>query len=216
MLRPLTRQLRRPGCFGNQALLCAGLALAVVGCGSKPNAVAIELRKTLQQRDAKIVDLDRRLAAANGQISAYQTTQPTVETLPAVRLEKLFTTHGIRLGRLTGGADLTYARTGVHDGLKIYVIPFDETGDELKAGGTITVEAFDLAAPSPAIGKWVFPPEQAKPNWNGQALLYEYVLPCPWQTPPAHAELTVKVTFVDELTGRTFTTQTIVTVALKS
>jgi hypothetical protein len=210
------RQPQRPGCFGNQALLCAGLAVALIGCGAKPNAAAIELRKTLQDRDAKIVDLDRRLAAANGQVSSYQSTQPALATLPADRLAKLFTTHGIRLGRLTGGADLTYARTGVHDGLKVYVIPFDETGDELKAGGSITVEAFDLAADKPLIGKWAFPPEQTKTLWNGQALLYEYVLPCPWQTPPSRPELTVKVTFTDELTGRTFTTQTIVTVVLKS
>ena len=37
---------------------------------------------------------------------------------------------------------------------------------------------------------------------------YEYVLTCPWQdVVPRHPELTVKVTFTDELTGRQFTLQ---------
>ncbi len=38
--------------------------------------------------------------------------------------------------------------------------------------------------------------------------LYTYVLECPWQTVPPHPDLTVKVTFDDELTGRRFVDQT--------
>jgi hypothetical protein len=41
------------------------------------------------------------------------------------------------------------------------------------------------------------------------------VLKCPWQgKAPGHDELTVKVTFTDELTGREFTEQKVVRVKL--
>jgi hypothetical protein len=36
------------------------------------------------------------------------------------------------------------------------------------------------------------------------------VLTCPWQVVPEHAELTIKITFVDALTGRRFTKQNVI------
>ena len=80
--------------------------------------------------------------------------------------------------------------------------------------GSFVVEAFDLAAPDGQrdVGKWEFPVDQAGKLWSGALLRYEYVLPCPFQKPPANAELTVKVTFTDELTSRVFTEQKVVSV----
>ena len=113
-----------------------------------------------------------------------------------------------------GGADLD-AKSPGQDGLKVYVTPYDDDGDDFKAAGTITVEAFDLAVKDAALGRWSFTPAEAKALWNGQALQYEYILPCAWQTKPAHAELTVKVTFVDALTGRSFSEQKLVKIDLQ-
>ena len=190
------------------------MAVLVTGCG-KPNRGSIDLRKSLQARDREIADLHRRRAADAASLAAVQSGRPVVDSLPSDRLEKLFTTSGIRLGRLTGGANLSGDRSGFHDGLKVYVVPHDETGDELKAGGAITVEAFDLASEQARVGEWRFSAAEAKALWNGHAMLYEYVVPCKWQTPPKQPELTLKVTFQDELTGRSFTAQTIVRVKLQ-
>ena len=66
------------------------------------------------------------------------------------------------------------------------------------------------------IGHWTFPVEQARQNWYGEGMLSAYILKCPWEKTPGHAELTVKVTFHDELTGREFTEQRVVRVKLKS
>jgi hypothetical protein len=44
-------------------------------------------------------------------------------------------------------------------------------------------------------------------------MLYTYVLSCPWQSPPKHSDITLKVTFTDALTGRAFTAQKSIKVA---
>jgi hypothetical protein len=129
--------------------------------------------------------------------------------LPQERLEKLFTTHGLKLGRLTGGADLDPAKPG-DEGIKVYVTPTDETGEPIKAAGSFVVEAFDLAAKPPEIGKWTFDLDATRKSWNGALMSHHYVLICPWQTPPGHEEITIKVTFHDELTGREFHAQQVV------
>ena len=187
----------------------AGLALIVSGCG-KPNRANIELRKqnTSLQSDLDVVKRQRE--ADRLTIEALQKQQNSgVPTLPPARLEKLFTTHGIALGRLTGGADLDPSKPG-DEGLKVYVGLFDQSGQKFKAAGSFAVEAFDLAMPpgqDNRLGKWTFDVGQAKDLWNGLLLQYGYVLTCPWQRPPAHPDVTVKVTFRDELTGREFVQQ---------
>jgi len=88
-------------------------------------------------------------------------------------------------------------------------------GDAIKAAGAFTIEAFDLDVPEhPLVGTWKFSVEQARESWYGKAMLYEYVLTCPWQAGPTHAKLTVKVTFTDALTGLTLTAKQDVTIKL--
>lgn len=191
------------------------VAIAICsGCG-KPNVASIVVRKENQELRSKIAELERREQAHLAQIRALQSNATTVPTLPNERLDTLFTTHGIRFGRLTGGADLDTSSPG-DEGLKIYVVPVDGRGQPLKAAGSFVVEAFDLAkGENYQIGRWEYPLEQAEQNWYGQALLYTYVLPARWQGErPEHEELTVRVTFTDALTGRTFTEQKVVKVNL--
>jgi hypothetical protein len=94
------------------------------------------------------------------------------------------------------------------------VVPTDDDGQPLKAAGTFTVEAFDLSLPDDnLIGQWTFDLNATRQSWFGQSFLYAYVLTCPWQEHvPTHSQLTVRVTFHDELTGREFTQQKIVTI----
>lgn len=128
-------------------------------------------------------------------------------TLPPERIDQLFTTHGLRIGKLTGGFDTDPEKPG-DELLKVYVVPTDRTGDLLKAAGSFVVELFDLSEDEQVrIGEWKFSAEQTPELWHGQVLSYGYVLPCPWQSKPEHATLTVKVTFTDALTGRTLTQQ---------
>lgn len=178
-----------------------GLTVFISGCTS-PSAANIKLRKELQDQQAEIDQLKREHAADAAGRRATATTGPTIP--PALSPDQtagLFTTHGIRLGRLTGQDD---------KGLVIHLIPTDDAGDDFKAAGGITVEAFDLAAEGKRVGRWEFDAAKARSFWNGTGLRYEYVVPCPWTDKPATSQLTVKVTFNDALTGRVFDTQQVV------
>jgi hypothetical protein len=193
--------------------LCFSAAfLSLGGCGGSPSQANIQLRKELQSKADQIASLQRAHEADLATIRQLEQQRGTLPTLPQERLAALFTAHGIKLGRLTGGADLDPSRPG-DEGLKVYVVPTDETGDELKSAGSFVVELFDL---NQSTGNLVlrreFDAAQAKEQWLGSALLYEYVLTCPWENPPQNPELTLKVTFRDELTGRQFDVQKVITV----
>ena len=187
-------------------LACLAVVVLIAGCG-KPNRANITLRKQAQKLEGEIAQLKRRHDADAATIRGLEQRAGTVPTLESARLGRLFTVHGIRLERLTGGADLDPSGPG-HEGLKVYVGLVDQHGDELKASGSFLVEAFDLVEQPPArLGRWEFPVEQSQANWHSFLTRYGYVLTCPWQQSPRHSDVTVRVQFTDELTGRQFTAQ---------
>lgn len=196
------------------AVLAGGALLWSAGCGS-PNKVNIELRKQVQSLQAENAKLRQEHAADERVIAGLRDRQGTLPTLPSDRLAKLFTTHGIQFGRLTSGMNLHPDKPG-DEGIAVYVVPVDETGDKLKAAGSFDIDAFDLAEPqSPFVGHWHFDLQQARATWSDVLIEYNYVLICSWQNViPKHADLTVKVTFLDELTQTPFTAQRVVRVNL--
>lgn len=186
------------------------LLLLAIGCGG-PSKANIELRRQNQELRDQVQHLQLQREAQAATIRALERRQATVETLPQERLDRLFTAHGVRIGRLTGGVDLDPEKPG-DDALRVYVVPLDQTRDRIKLAGDFVVEAFDLSdAQSPLLGRWEFAQDQIHEHWVGQFTLYEYVFTCPWQDrTPQNEELTVRVTFTDALTGREFTDQRLV------
>jgi hypothetical protein len=204
----------------SQILLCVLLPLLAPtgGCalfGGSPDAANIKLRKENQALKTQVEDLKRQSEANAALARSLQQSRPVLPALPSERLENLFTTRGLKFGRLTGGADLDRSRPG-HEGIRVYVVPTDQTGEVLKAAGSFTVEAFDLAKPNaPLVGTWKFDLEEARKSWSGFLMDYNYVLVAPWQERvPEHPELTLKVTFFDELLQLPFSAQTKVNVNL--
>jgi hypothetical protein len=197
-----------------RTVLLACCVPALSGCFlvKKPDKSNIELRKKNQELESRIGDLQRKSEGDVATIRSLQDKAGILPTLPQDRLAKLFTTHDISLGRLTGGADLDPAKPG-DEGLKVYVTPLDESGDPLKAAGSFKIDAFD---PSPEkgarVGTWSIDATAARAAWSSVLNRYNYVLMLPWQTPPAGNQLHIDVTFVDELTQREFKKSTDVTV----
>lgn len=197
-------------------LRCLPLLLllpAVGGCQflfGSPSKANITLRKENQQLQGQIDQLKLQREADKASIAGLSRRIGTVATLEPARLEKLFTVHKVELERLTGGADLDGSKPG-HEGLKVYVRLLDQHGDEIKSAGSFVVEAFDLSQQQPRrLGRWEFPAEDAQENWHSFLTRYGYVLTCPWQeSPPRSADVTVRATFTDELTGRQFTVQSV-------
>src|SRR6476661_8524929 len=101
-------------------LICVYLCSSVVpsfflGCG-KPNAGAIVVRKENQQLQSKIDELNRQHDADAAKIKSLEESKGTLPTLPNDRLEKLFTTHGLEFGKLTGVEG---------NKLRVFVVPTD-------------------------------------------------------------------------------------------
>jgi hypothetical protein len=186
---------------------------ALVGCGSpsKPN-IALRKQNTALQHEVEQLKLERQADAQT--IRAMESRATTVPVLPNDRLSDLFTTHGLRLGKLTGGWDRDPSTPG-DEGLQVYTVPTDQEGDEIKAAGTFTIDAFDLSKGGETrLGHWEFPTEQASKHWLGNALQYGFIFEVPWQTAPTSEEVTVRVTFTDELTGRQFSNQRAIKIQL--
>jgi hypothetical protein len=187
--------------------------LVVCGCGS-PSTANITLRKQNQDLRDKLDEVQGARAADAATIRALEQQKGTLPTLPQDRLEKLFTTHSMEIGRLSGGSKINLDAPG-DDCIKVYVAPLDQTGDAIKAAGSIVIEAFDLNDPEHRqIGRWEFSNEELRKLWVGTLLIYDYVLTCPLHEPPKHPQITVNAIFKDELTQRTFTAQRTIKVTL--
>jgi hypothetical protein len=182
------------------------MALCMVSGCYHPSAANNKLRNDNQDLRDKITDLERRHAGDEATIKALEQKQGTPPEISSGKIDELFTVHGIKIGRLSGGDDWDASKPG-QDGLKVAVELMDDDGEKIKAAGTIVVDAFDLAASGDhQIGHWTFDAKQARENWLG-SFLYCYVLKCPWQKVPTHRDITVRVAFTDLLTGREFTQQ---------
>jgi hypothetical protein len=178
----------------------------------RPSQANIELRRQNAELREQVAELRRQREGDQATIKSLESRATTVPSLPGERLDQLFTTHGLTLGKLTGGVDLDADKPG-DEALRVIATPTDQSGQSFKAAGAFTIELFDLAGEGQQrIGRWEFTTEQARERWLGSALVSAYVFELPWQEQPAHEQLTVKVAFTDELTGRVFSEQKVVRV----
>jgi len=186
--------------------LAITLGTLIAGCNS-PSAVNIELRKQNQVLQDRVNQLTAQNQRELDALAACQRSHPTTAALAPDRLEQLVTTHGITLGKLTGG-DNPDSTKSFDSQLQVYVVPIDVDGTPIKAAGTFKVQAFDLDDPTkPLVGSWDFDLDQTRKLFYSQLMLYTYVLDCPFPKSPAHGNLTIRVTFDDALTGREFVSQ---------
>lgn len=185
------------------------LVLLVAGCRPPPpRDLELELRRTKRQlqqtrqqlaaRQAAIDELNRQLQVARG--------------LSDQDLKRIYYPDQIVLERLTGGEDFD-GKPG-DDGVVVFVRPIDREGDPIKVAGRLRVELYDLTAPAgqKLIGTCAFGPDELAKMWYGKLWTYHYTVRCPWQRPPRTNEVTVRVTFIDYLTRRVLTAQTVCTV----
>ena len=189
-------------------LRCSAVLLFLIAGCAKPDKANIALRKQVQDLESQVADLERQREGDRATIRALESQRTTVPSLPAERLEQVFTTHGLKIGRLTGGADTDAARPG-DEVLRVYAVPTDQRGDLLKAAGSFVIDAYDLSMPpnDNHLGRWEVSAEEAADNWFGNAVMYGYTLTLPWQRAPQGERVTVRVAFTDSLTGRQFTEQ---------
>lgn len=208
----MTNEAKRSLIRHSVCILASTLVIASAGCFPKPNKANIALRKEVQALKSEITRLEARDAAHAAQVKALETNR-TIQTLPAERLNRLYTASGLKFKNLTIGQDLDRTKPG-DEGFKIGIVPLDQFGEEFKSAGSIKVELFDLAAPDTRLGTWFEETTQTQKRWLSTPVIDAYVLSFPWQTVPTNAKLLVKATFTEELTGRVFEAEAPLTIAV--
>lgn len=193
-----------------------GALTSVLSAGCKQNAQP-DLRVEIARLNTTLAEKDRELEAKSATITELQTRVAAAAGLDEKRLSYLFVPDRIELDTLTGGLDED-GKPG-DEAVVVYVKPIDQFGDALKAAGELRVQLFDLANPpeQSLVGEMRMSVDKAAEFWYGKFLTSHYTLKCPWKNGfPAHAEITVRVTFVNLFPPRVLTAQTVATVKLPS
>lgn len=175
-----------------------------------------QLRAELETSQAETKAAQKSSALSQKYLALKQKRIDTLVGIGPDRLKKLYHVEAIKLGQYTGGADLD-GQDG-DDGVKVFLRPIDARGDTIKAAGSVTVQLYDLAAPTDKtlVAEYKWSVDEVAKAFSGGFMAYHYTFTCPWKNaPPAHAALTVRVAFVDYLTGKTFSTQKLCKVDLR-
>lgn len=184
------------------------ICASMLACGCVSQARYDQARAELDKCELSRVEMQRERDEV---LETQKQLEKQVETLQALgekRIELLYTVEHIDLGRHTGGVNLD-GEPG-DDGVRVYLQPIDEQGHILKAAGSVKIDVFDLAGDPQdnLISSCSWDVEQTAKQWAGGFVSYQYAFDCPWPDgPPAHDEITVRVEFVDYLTGKTFSAQ---------
>ncbi|HET6429760.1 MAG TPA: hypothetical protein VFJ30_15190 [Phycisphaerae bacterium] len=204
---PRQRLLARPAC------LAAGLCLAAAGCVGQGEDPLVACKRTVRQLERENAALTEKQLQLQQRVEDLQKQVAALQGLPPDRMAKLFTVERIELGRYTAGANLD-DKPG-DDGVRVYLQPIDRDGHVIKAAGTVSLQLFDLSRPDGnLIGRCDVPAEAMGKYWFGGLGRSHYRFDLPWTTRPATAEVTVRASFTDLLTGKAFTAQKVCTVTL--
>ncbi len=185
------------------------LLLLAAGCRPPPpRDLRIEVRRLRRELD----QARQQLAARQAAIDELNRQLQIARGLSDQDLRRIYYPDRIQLERLTGGEDFD-GKPG-DDGVVVFVRPVDRDGDPIKVAGRLRVELYDLTAPRgrKLIGTCEFGPDELAKMWYGKLWTYHYTVRCRWQQPPRTNEVTVRVTFIDYLTKRVLTAQTVCTV----
>jgi hypothetical protein len=180
--------------------------LGLPGCG--PDAMTT-LRRENWALAERVAVAERRVADLAAEIAELQRQLQTARAIQPADLKSIYYPERIEIDTLSGGE--SYDGKPGDDGITLYVRPIDREGDVIKVAGEFRVELFDLDLPdNQRIGSYDFSLEQSAKLWRGKLMTNHYTLRCPWQSgPPKGAQITARVTFVDFLTRRALSAQTV-------
>ncbi len=190
------------------------VAFLCVGCEELDSQRELQLDKQLATSQAREKQLAGQVEKLVAQTANQKKQIRTLQTLSPNRLKKLFVVDRIELSRYTGGVD-TNKKPG-HDAIKVMIKPLDKAGSVIKSAGAMKIQLFDLAdkPDKRLLAEYNYPVEKIGKHWAGGFMANHYSFMCSWKKPPANQKITVRVEFIDHLTGKTFTTQKLVVLAL--
>ena len=135
-----------------------------------------------------------------------------LSALPEEKRENFYALKSVKITGLTNFYDKD--EDGVREALVVYVKPIDQTGDIIKAAGTVHVQLWDLNKPTDQalLDEWQVQPAELQKLWFDTlvAASYRLVFNAALTAEVRAQPLTVKVTFADYLTGEIFTAQQVI------
>ena len=190
-------------------ILCLCLAITVAGC-SKESQPLWDQIKTLGQEKTTLKLRVEELEQQNKDMSER------IDSLSAIdadkRVEGFAAVGRIELGKRSGLFDKD--GDGTKEKLVAYVRPFDETGDTVKAAGSVEIQLWDLNKDDDQafLGQWRVEPAELKKIWFATLITINYRLTFDVSeiVEEFKEPLTVKVTFTDYLTGKVFKEQKVI------
>jgi hypothetical protein len=186
--------------------------LLTTACGPTNTGIR-ERHREIDQLRAEIRRLEALADNQQQTIESLQRGMSSFTRLGEKRLSTLFKVDHIEIGRLSGGRDFDGQQGD--DGVTVYVRLFDQDGHAFKAAGDIDVYLYDLENPTqPLLLRHLrYDVDATKPLWYGRGLTYHYKVDCMWaDSPPRGRDVTLRVHFLDYLTGETFQATRAVTI----
>ena len=167
-------------------------------------------QRKLQLSQEQNKRLENELAEQQQSMRTVQSQLARLQGLSSEeKLDQLVTPVRLELEGLSGAYD-TDGNAG-DDGFLLFIRPIDRDGHVIKAAGTLRVNILDPLNPPNrnVVAEYYFDVPTTRELWYGRLWTQHFTVRCPWPTGqiPMHDELTVHVTFIDLLTGRTLTTQ---------
>jgi hypothetical protein len=170
----------------------------------------------IQQLNAEKTEIQNQLEQTRLENSQLKKQAVALSTLPPdKRAGAIYHLKSVKIGNYTNfyDDDKTLGAAGKKK-LVVYVTPIDETGDPVKAGGTIEIQLWDLNKKEneARLRNWQVEPNELKTLWLAGIFSSSYRLSFDMAgiVDKFDKPLTVKVNFTDYLSGATFTEQFVI------
>ena len=188
--------------------VAAAIVLALAGCGPSRPSVVAPMQKEMISLETQVQQQQQRIANQQETIENQRKQIASLQQFGTHRPARLATLEGIKFASLSGGYDENGDSS--HDGVIVYVQPYDADGDVLKTPGELTIRLFDLSNPAgpKLIRQYNWNADQLRKIWSGKLMTSHFSARCPWPDnyqPPR--QVTVQAQFLDYVTGKTFTQQ---------
>jgi hypothetical protein len=213
MSKPQMNRSNRPfgdTSYGRYVVLAASLLLVAAGCQDTNNTKAL-LTDQVQKLSLEKVTLAKQVEQVNAENQQLKDRIEVLSALPKDQIEP-WSLQKIDLGRFTGLYDQD--KDGKKEQLIVYIQPIDQDGDTVKSPGAVEVQLWDLnkADSNALLGEWHVGPDQLRKLWLTTLLASNYRLTFDVGEKVSELKepLTVKVTFTDYLTGKTFQEQKVI------
>jgi len=191
-------------------LPCAFICLAA-GCEEtgKKITLAEECSLLKQEKSQQAYEI-KQLESENEQLQKQIQTLASLPEGPGSK--NIYELQNVRITKYTNLYDKD--NDGKEEKLIVYIQPMDTDGDIIKATGTVDVQLWDLnkADGQALLGQWHVKSEELKKLWFAAILgtNYRLTFDIADKIDKYEEPLTVKVSFIDYLSGKVFREQTVI------